>query len=857
MQSTMPEEVLHKGRYRFIEQIVLPENQRDQGEAWLAIDTQLNNRHVVIRSVVFPEKITTQGNKTQFVRTAAERLAEVGQHLGFPALLDVFEEQGTYYIVLEHIEGESLATLLKRQGGALPERTMAEYGRQLCELLTVLAAHQPPVIHGAISPETVIVSYDRRKVALVHLPLFPPSHLVNNKKSSGYFAPEQLRGTVEPASDIYGLGATLHHAVTGYDPNERLAFFHPPARRLNPVVTPEMEAILSQALRLSVQQRYQNPAQMQQDLTALIASYPAATESRPVAAGNLSNSLQLDTRELRRRSQRRTLMNLGLYGGISILLLLVVLFALLRPSTLSLPGVNPAATATAVADQSALNRELTQETQSYQKSGIGLSDGRFVFDTFAGRPNGTEINLKKQAAQAIQRGDLSSAVNLLNQATSADPTDGEAQIYNADVHILQSGAPYITIVLGLPIDSNPSDLVISRADMQSGFLVQREVNTNKLLPGGLQLRILIDNSGGNNDDVGAAAQFIQNRVLLDGNLDHIIGVVGWPYSSQTINARDIIAAAHIPFISQTASSVKLSGSSPYFFRVNPPDDSQGKTLGTVAVQQFGAKRILVLRDPTDPYSNSLADAFTASVKALHATAINNTADFFTEGTTTVAQYHTAIHDAIVNNVDLIFMAGLDVDAVRLANALGNASRSDPASTYLQHLKILGGDAVDTGLILGQGVGPDAAIARNFPQDMQRLSFTAFGHPDEWSFEHIPQNQQPDFFANWSSVYQSSAVTQNDAPPPGNDAILTCDAINVLIKAATLVHGPINGVAVRNALVSLGKGNVPAYQGVSGRILFDAQGNPIDKAVVVLGVQASANGNVIALQKVAGVFRSSS
>ncbi len=854
MQTVMRGDVIHQGRYRLTEQLILPDNQQDQGTAWLATDLQTNNRRVVIRSIAFPERATTQTNKAQLVRSIAERLAEVGQHLGFPALLDVFDEQGTYYIVLEHIEGESLATLLKRQGGALPERTIAKYGRQLCDLLAVLAAQQPPLIHGAVNPDTVVVSYDRRKVALIHLPLFTPQAPTTNKTSSGYLAPEQLRGTIEPASDIYGLAATLHHAVTGYDPNERLAFFHPPARRLNPAVTPEMEAILSQALRLSVQQRYANPSLMQQDFTALIASYPPVVETKPMP-GTLSNTLQLDSNALRRLSQRRTMINLGLYGGISLIILLVVLFAFIRPSTLlSTPAVNVAATATVGAEQTALNKEITLETQSYQKNGVGLSDGRFVFDTFAGRPNPAEVSLKKQAAQAIQKGDLSSAVNLLNQAISADPTDGEAQIYNADVHILQSNASYVTIVLGLPIDSNPSDLVIARADMESGFLAQREVNMNKMLPGSLQLRILIDNSGSNNGNVGVAAQFVQNRVVQAGNLDHIIGVVGWPFSSQTINARDIIAAAHLPFVSQTASSVKLSGSSPYFFRVNPPDDSQGKTLGKVAVQQFGAKRILVMRDSTDPYSNSLADAFTASVKALNATAINNTADFFSEGTTTVAGYHTAIHDAIANNVDLIFLAGLDVDAVRLANALGNASRSDLANTYLQHLKILGGDAVDTGLILGQGEGPDAAIARNFPQDMQRLSFTAFGHPDEWTFEHIPQNQQPNFFAGWSSVYQSSAVTVDDAPAPGNDAILTYDAIHVIIKAATLVHGNLSGSAIRKSLDSLGKGNVPPYQGVSGRILFDAQGNPIDKAVVVLGVEAGSNGNVTTLQKVAGVFK---
>ena len=122
-----------------------------------------------------------------------------------------------------------------------------------CVLLSLLSRQQPPLVHGSINPETIIVSPDKTRVTLILLPLFPPKEqlITKNKVPSGYLAPEQARGVVEPSSDLYALGATLHHAVTGYDPGERMAFFHPPARRLNPAVTPKMEAILSQALRLS------------------------------------------------------------------------------------------------------------------------------------------------------------------------------------------------------------------------------------------------------------------------------------------------------------------------------------------------------------------------------------------------------------------------------------------------------------------------------------------------------------------------------------------------------------------------------------------------------------------------------
>jgi len=845
VQALRRGDIVRLGRYRLVEQLALPENQQGQGTAWLASDTQSPQSRVVIREVALLEELPT--NRSQVVRSIAFRLTELSRHPGFPKVIDVFSEQEDYFIVMRHIEGESLGALLRRQGGALPERMVAEFGRQLYEMLAILARQQPPIVHGGISPETIIVSQGGSRVSLIHIPLFPPKEVTNSKAPSGYRAPEQVRGNAEPASDLYAVAATLHYAVTGYDPNERLAFFHPPARRLNPAVSARMESLLAQALHLSIPQRYARASDMQKDFVALQASYRPETE--PIHAP-ATTPFALDSIQMRQRSRNRSLLDASIFGGLCLILLLAFVLVYVHPFPSggnTSPTLN--LTATSVALQQALNRELAVEAQTYQKSGIGMSDGRFVFDMYLGR---NDINDKKQAALAMQHGDLSSAVEFLRRATAEDPNDGEVQIYNEDVHLLQSGASYVTVVLGLPIDSNDVDLNRDRSNMQAAFLMQHKTNSDNLLPHGLKLRILIDSSGANTSDVATVAQFIANRVAMAGNVDHIIAVVGWPYSRETINARDIVAAVHLPLISQTASSVKLTGSSPYFFRVNPADDQQGKTLGVLVVNQLHAKTVLVLRDQSDSYSDSLADAFIDDVKANNVTVINNPKDYFSESNTTVAQYEKVVADAIVNKVDLIFMAGFDADAVRLAVAVRNASKANPSSDYLKSLKILGGDGLDTGLILGQGIGPDAALAEKYPQDMQRLIFSAFGDPDEWTFLKIPQKQQPSFFSEWTNTYQSSTVTA-PAPPPGNDAILTHDAVGVVIHAAALVHGSLTGQAVRDALASLGTGKLPTFQGVSGQIHFGTDGNPIDKAVVVLHVVSVNGANQIQLLQVVGKF----
>ncbi|HET8840646.1 MAG TPA: hypothetical protein VFN35_04225, partial [Ktedonobacteraceae bacterium] len=227
-------------------------------------------------------------------------------------------------------EGVSLGSLLKRYGGALPEHQAAEYGYQLCGLLSTLAEQQPPLVHGSINPETIIVNEDQMSVALVHLPLFqpepPPSS--SGQVSAGYYAPEQIHGETNLSTDLYGLAVTLHYIVTGYDPRTRLALFHPPARRLNPAVSPQIEAILARQLSLSTSQRYTSPLEMQEDLAELIKSSTDTTDTN--MAGREVDPLQISAMQLRDRSRSVVLLNMGVFAAICVLLLLGLFFATLR-----------------------------------------------------------------------------------------------------------------------------------------------------------------------------------------------------------------------------------------------------------------------------------------------------------------------------------------------------------------------------------------------------------------------------------------------------------------------------------------------------------------------------------------------
>ncbi|HEV2656652.1 MAG TPA: hypothetical protein VGT82_16915, partial [Ktedonobacteraceae bacterium] len=108
-----------------------------------------------------------------------------------------------------------------------------------------------------------------------HLPVLPLKEIPGATSiPSSYRAPEQVHGMLTPSSDLYALAATLYHATTGSDPQQRPPAFYPPARRINPEVSVALERILARQLRLSATQRYGSAYEMQQDLAALIESYP-------------------------------------------------------------------------------------------------------------------------------------------------------------------------------------------------------------------------------------------------------------------------------------------------------------------------------------------------------------------------------------------------------------------------------------------------------------------------------------------------------------------------------------------------------------------------------------------------------
>jgi hypothetical protein len=155
----------------------------------------------------------------------AEREARVLQSLSHPRLpryVDHFEENGALYLVMEKIDGESLASLRKR-GASLGEADVVRLLRDAAEVLEYLHGRPQPVIHRDLKPGNVIRRPDGSfafvDFGAVRDKLRPEggSTVVG---TFGFMAPEQFQGRALPASDVYAVGATAVAMLSGRDPEQ-------------------------------------------------------------------------------------------------------------------------------------------------------------------------------------------------------------------------------------------------------------------------------------------------------------------------------------------------------------------------------------------------------------------------------------------------------------------------------------------------------------------------------------------------------------------------------------------------------------------------------------------------------------
>jgi len=169
----------------------------------------------------------------RFMREA-EILAGLS-HPSIPRVIDHFVDGNRYYLIMDLIVGKDLETMLDEE----PEKRFSqekviEWLWQILDVLKYLHSLSPPVIYRDLKPSNIMIG-DNGKLYLID---FGIARVLEPEKKGtligtpGYSPPEQYKGCVEASSDIYALGATLHHILTGRDPREEIPFSFPPIKEM-------------------------------------------------------------------------------------------------------------------------------------------------------------------------------------------------------------------------------------------------------------------------------------------------------------------------------------------------------------------------------------------------------------------------------------------------------------------------------------------------------------------------------------------------------------------------------------------------------------------------------------------------
>ena len=272
------------------------------GEVYLAVDQRLGSA-IALKRTFFSDDATL-GNAFE---REAKTLARL-RHPVLPKVSDHFTDEGTQYLVMEHISGEDMSKRLEINQKPFPLTWVLFWADQLLDALTYLHTHEPPIIHRDIKPQNLKLT-DENHIVLLDFGLskntIGETRITTTGSIVGYtphYAPmEQIRGTgTDARSDLYSLSATLYQILTNTIPPDALTRADSlinglpdpvkPIDELNSEVSKMVSGVIIKGMAISQEQRYKTAREMQKALRDAYAQLQNDMSANTVAFSSQNQS---------------------------------------------------------------------------------------------------------------------------------------------------------------------------------------------------------------------------------------------------------------------------------------------------------------------------------------------------------------------------------------------------------------------------------------------------------------------------------------------------------------------------------------------------------------------------------------
>ncbi len=267
----LAEGTILNGRYEIIRKI----GGGGMGAVYLASDNNLGGVLRAVKEMVQTHIEEEQQEKAINDFKRESMILSSLDHVSIPTIYDYFydEKECRFYLVMKYISGGDLSSRLRSAPeGRVDEKSVCEWAVQIIDVLDYLHNQPSTIVYRDLKPSNIMIDGNSGRAMLID---FGIARSISQKEQKGvtavgtmgYAPPELFSGNVEPRSDIYSLGSTMFHLVTGADPqsNPLLIFDfqkNPRPRQLNPQLSDQIERLIMKAVQYNADERFHSAAEM-------------------------------------------------------------------------------------------------------------------------------------------------------------------------------------------------------------------------------------------------------------------------------------------------------------------------------------------------------------------------------------------------------------------------------------------------------------------------------------------------------------------------------------------------------------------------------------------------------------------